>query len=319
LPTGKKKKTTARTTAGSGTKPTPPEAEEPTKETSGEEAAEVEKVPAVTTAAAAPEPEESDIKESELAKPGVPVQVTRESPGEGGEKESKAEAKTEPVTQKLAVPSDQSPPAAVEGAPVAPAAGGTNEVPAQEAPGSPAAAGGEKPEVKPPGEPQVPAAEVPNVQPAPAAVEGAPVAPTAGGTNVVPTQEAPGSPAAAGGEKPEVKPPGEPLVQETAAPTGQPAPVAGGEDDFSMFDSQADLEEIFSAMEDVKKDEANAIATAVQALESGQDAATALQSVSTEVAEKIQKQLEERTAAEEEHFVTEEEFVSHAKSSVSKT
>jgi len=157
------------------------------------------------------------------------------------------------------------------------------------------------------------------VQPAPAAAQGTPAAPAAGGPSEVPAQQAPGSAPAAGGENPEAMPQGEPLVQGAAAPTGQPAPAAGGGDDFSMFDSQADLEEIFSAMEDVKKDEANAIATAVQALESGQDAATALQSVSTEVAERIQKQLEERSAAEEEHFVTEEEFVSHAKASLSKT
>ncbi|MBN2150972.1 MAG: hypothetical protein JW839_05990 [Candidatus Lokiarchaeota archaeon] len=105
------------------------------------------------------------------------------------------------------------------------------------------------------------------------------------------------------------------------APAETPAdvpPAAGGEDDFSIFDSQADLEEIFGAMEEVKKEEADAIASAVQAIESGQDTATALQSLSSDVAEKIQKQLEER-AAEEEHFVTEEEFVKHASTSAAKT
>ncbi|MEX2679976.1 MAG: hypothetical protein Q6373_000105 [Candidatus Sigynarchaeota archaeon] len=112
-------------------------------------------------------------------------------------------------------------------------------------------------------------------------------------------------------------PPAGSMAQDARAVQAAPGP--GGEDDFSLFDSQADLEEIFSAMADVKKEEAATIATAVQAIESGQDATTALQSVSSEVAEKIQKQLEERSAAEESKFVTEEEFIKHAAASTAKT
>ncbi len=290
---------------------------EPTGEASGKEVAEGNNVLAVTTAVVGPTSEGSDDGQSEPDKLEVPVQEMHGSTGDdSGGKEPEAMVKAEPVAQESAVPSDQSPPAAAEGAPVVP-----NGV------------GDEKPEVKPEGEPQVPqvpATEIPSTEPAPATEGGTPVVPPVGEPSEVPAPEASGSPAAAGGEKPEVKPQGESQAPANEAkPQGEPQapanevpgvqPAAGGEDDFSLFDSQADLEEIFSAMEDVKKDEANAIATAVQALESGQDAATALQSVSTEVAEKIQKQLEERTAAEEEHFVTEEEFVSHAKASLSKT
>ncbi len=277
---------------------------EPTGEASGKEVAEGNNVPAVTTAVVGPASEGSDDGQSEPDKLEVPVQEMHGSTGDDSEgKEPEAVVKAEPAAQESAVPSDQSPPATAEGAPVVSDA-----------------AGGEKPEVKPEGEPQVPqapATEIPSTEPAHATEGGAPVVPPVGEPSEVPAPEASGSPAAAGSEKPEAKPQGEPQAPANEVPGVQPA--AGGEDDFSLFDSQADLEEIFSAMEDVKKDEANAIATAVQALESGQDAATALQSVSTEVAEKIQKQLEERTAAEEEHFVTEEEFVNHAKDSLSKT
>ncbi|NMC05233.1 MAG: hypothetical protein GYA24_08480 [Candidatus Lokiarchaeota archaeon] len=133
------------------------------------------------------------------------------------------------------------------------------------------------------------------------------------------SQPADGPSGNASKEKPEEQRQNVSPAQEGPSSEGTTAPAAGGEDDFSIFDSQADLEEIFSAMADVKKDEANAIATAVQAIESGQDAAAALQSLSSDVAEKIQKQLEERSAVEEEHFVTEEDFVKHAMNSTAKT
>ncbi|HME53463.1 MAG TPA: hypothetical protein VKM55_14660 [Candidatus Lokiarchaeia archaeon] len=90
-------------------------------------------------------------------------------------------------------------------------------------------------------------------------------------------------------------------------------------DDESLFESKADLEEIFSAMEDVKKDEAKAIASAVAAIESGQDAASALKDLSSDVADKIQKQLDERSLEEEQVFVTEDDFIQHARNSLSKT
>jgi hypothetical protein len=100
-----------------------------------------------------------------------------------------------------------------------------------------------------------------------------------------------------------------------------PINIASGMDldDESIFESKADLEEIFSAMADVKKGEAKAIASAVAAIESGQDAASALKDLSSDVADKIQKQLEERSLAEEVVFVTEEDFIQHARNSLSKT
>ena len=72
-------------------------------------------------------------------------------------------------------------------------------------------------------------------------------------------------------------------------------------------------------MEDVKKDEAKTIASAVMAIESGQDAKKALENISSDVAEKIQKQLDERSAEEQQTFVTEDDFVKHAANSLSKT
>ena len=113
----------------------------------------------------------------------------------------------------------------------------------------------------------------------------------------------------------------EPLVQpEIIQGKEEKGAVSGLDlDDESFFESKADLEEIFSAMADVKKDEAIAIASAVAAIESGQDAASALKDLSSDVADKIQKQLEERSIEEEEAFVTEEEFIQHARNSQSKT
>lgn len=100
----------------------------------------------------------------------------------------------------------------------------------------------------------------------------------------------------------------------------QKSPAGGVDlDDESIFESSADLEEIFSAMEDVKKDEAKAIVSAVAAIESGQDAQSALKDLSSDVAEKIQKQLEERSMEEEQKFVTEEDFIQKARNSLSKT
>ncbi len=93
-------------------------------------------------------------------------------------------------------------------------------------------------------------------------------------------------------------------------------------DDDSLFESDGDLDEIFSAMEDVKKEEAKAVAKAITAIESGEtDAKEALSSLSADVAQKIQQQLEKRSAEEEKTFVTEEDFIKYAieKQALSKT
>ncbi len=267
MPTGKKKTTTRKATAGAGTKPEEPEPVEPKEEYSGEEATASTDAPTATIAAEATEPKEPEKIPSEPTDLEARVQETPVSPGTGGGDKPEMVKDVEPLATEAAVPSEQGPP---------PAEAASPEAPAGQAP--PAAAA--PPEA--PASPAPPAAAAPPEE-APATLE-----PSATGAT---PQDAP----------------------------GQEPPATGGEDDFSIFDSQADLEEIFSAMEDVKKEEATAIASAVQAIESGQDATTALQSMSTEVAEKIQKQLEERSAAEEEHFVTEEEFIKHAMMSTAKT
>jgi hypothetical protein len=220
-------------------------------------------------------------------KPALPEPVEPKKEASG--KESAAGEKPPAITSAAAAPghkeseTDQSTHAELE-------------VPVQKTPGLPGDGSGKKPEAATQGVPVAREAAVPGGQSPPAAGEDAPVSPAAGGPINAPIQAAPGSPADGGGEKPDVEKQGGLQVQETPVPSDQPAPAAEGDDDFSIFDSQADLEEIFSAM-----------------------ATTALQSVSTEVAKRIQKQLDERSAAEEAHFVTEEEFVSHAKASLSKT
>lgn len=94
--------------------------------------------------------------------------------------------------------------------------------------------------------------------------------------------------------------------------------AAGGEvsdlDDESIFESEGDLEEIFSAMEDVKKEEAKAVADAMKSIESGEkQMEEALANVSGELAEKIQKQLQERTKEDQKSFVSEDDFVANAR------
>jgi len=265
---------------------------EPAGNASGEAATTSTDVTTATGAAATPELEEADKISSEPTIPELPVQEGSASSETKSESKPEAEKERESRSKGEAAPGKHAP--------------------------LPAAAPTEAPAEQP--SPMVPPSEAPIEQAATVAPhtdapaeQAAPVAPPA----EAPAGQAP--PAASPAELPA----GQTTPESgTAIPEAQPGqePVAlVGEDDFSIFDSQADLEEIFSAMEDVKKEEATAIATTVQAIESGQDAAAALQNVSSEVAEKIQKQLEERSEAEEEHFVTEEEFLQRAKASTSKT
>jgi hypothetical protein len=106
----------------------------------------------------------------------------------------------------------------------------------------------------------------------------------------------------------------EPLnIPEPAAPT----PKIEGD---SIFDSSADLEDILSAMEDVKQDEAESIAKAVKAIELGETGASEmLAGMSTDIQDKIQKTLDQRSLEQKQDFVTEEDFVAMASTKTDRT
>ncbi|MHA1680521.1 MAG: hypothetical protein ACTSUE_05895 [Promethearchaeota archaeon] len=95
--------------------------------------------------------------------------------------------------------------------------------------------------------------------------------------------------------------------------------IHDGEEDESIFDSEGDLEEIFSAMSDVKKDEEKILKSALEAIESGEAVMEEqLGNMSAELAEKIQSELKAREAEDEENFVTEEEFINQHKDDLEK-
>ena len=92
------------------------------------------------------------------------------------------------------------------------------------------------------------------------------------------------------------------------------------EDEGSIFDSEGDLEEILSAMEEVEKEEKKTVAETIAAIESGeQDREEVLADISDELASKIKDELDQREDEEEENFVTEEDFITHSQKSLSKT
>jgi hypothetical protein len=102
-------------------------------------------------------------------------------------------------------------------------------------------------------------------------------------------------------------------------PAASPVEVPKQEGD-SIFDSSADLEDILSAMEDVKQDEAESIAKAVKAIELGETSASEmLEGMSTDLQDKIQKTLDQRSLEQKEEFVTEEDFVKMASTKTDRT
>ncbi|MBD3186894.1 hypothetical protein GF325_08720 [Candidatus Bathyarchaeota archaeon] len=91
------------------------------------------------------------------------------------------------------------------------------------------------------------------------------------------------------------------------------------DDGESLFDSEDDLQEIFSAMNEVREDEEKLIQDTVEKIESGQsEMEEQLGQISEDLADKIQMELQARGVEQQENFVTEEQFIKDHKNDLEK-